>query len=164
MVVALGGCGAKTLNAFARLPGSGLIQTLLLETDKESAANCTAASVLRVEANWAANTGLGCGGDPKKAERAFSRKRNEITKALSGQDFIIVTGGLGGGTATGGVRAVASVIRSLSIPSVFMLTTPFSFESYTKQRISLPIYGRWWVPPYRLRWLSHMSRVSPCRS
>ena len=133
LIVALGGCGAKTLNAFARLPGSGLFKTLLLETDKESAAQCTASEVLRVEVNWAANTGLGCGGDPKKAERAFSRKRNELTQALSGQDFIIVIGGLGGGTATGGVRAVASVIRNLSIPSVFMLTTPFSFESYTKR-------------------------------
>ena len=133
MIAALGGCGAKTLNAFARLPGCGSFQTLLLETDKESAAHCTASAVLRAEVNWAANTGLGCGGDPKKAERAFSRKRNEITQALSGQDFIIVTGGLGGGTATGGVRAVASVIRSLSIPAVFMLTTPFSFESYTKR-------------------------------
>jgi len=133
LIVALGGCGAKTLNSFARLPGSGLFQTLLLETDKDSAEHCSASSVLRAEANWATNTGLGCGGDPKKAERAFSRKRNELTQALSGQDFIIVTGGLGGGTATGGVRAVASVIRTLSIPAVFMLTTPFSFESYTKR-------------------------------
>ena len=133
MILAVGGCGAKTLNAFARLPGSGLFQTLLLETDKDSAARCTASAVLRAEVNWAANSGLGCGGDPKKAERAFSRMRTELTQALSGQDFIIVTGGLGGGTATGGVRAVASVIRSLSIPAVFMLTTPFSFESYTKR-------------------------------
>lgn len=133
MILALGGCGAKTLNAFARLPGSRLFQTLLLETDKDSAAHCTAGSVLRPEVNWSANSGLGCGGDPRKAERDFSRLRNEITRRLSGQDFIIVTGGLGGGTATGGVRAVASVIRSLSIPAVFMLTTPFSFESYTKR-------------------------------
>ena len=133
LIAALGGCGAKTLNAFSRLPGSGLFQTLLLETDQESARSCTASAILRTKANWAANSGFGCGGDPKKAERAFSRIRDQITQAFSGQDFIIVTGGLGGGTATGGVRAVASVIRQLSIPAVFMLTTPFSFESYTKR-------------------------------
>ena len=67
LIVALGGCGAKTLNSFARLPGSGLFQTLLLETDKDSAEHCSASSVLRVEANWATNSGLGCGGDPKKS-------------------------------------------------------------------------------------------------
>jgi len=133
LIAALGGCGAKTLNAFSRLPGAGVYPTLLLETDKESAEHCTAGLKLRAEANWAANTGRGCGGDPMKGERAFSRERNELTKLISGHDFVIVTGGLGGGTATGGVRAVASVIRNLQIPAIFMLTTPFSFESYSKR-------------------------------
>ncbi|MBQ9337648.1 MAG: hypothetical protein IJS14_10185 [Lentisphaeria bacterium] len=134
LIVALGGCGAKTLNAFARLPGSGSCRTLLLETDKESASRCTAAGeILRAEASWATRTGLGCGGDPMAGERAFSRERTKLTQLLSGNDFVIVTGGLGGGTATGGVRAVASVLRTLSIPAVFMLTTPFSFESYTRR-------------------------------
>ena len=98
------GCGKTTaLTALSEL-GVHIIDCdavyhTLLETDKESAAHCTASAVLRAEVNWAANTGLGCGGDPKKAERAFSRKRNEITQALAGQDFIIVTGGLGGGNS-----------------------------------------------------------------
>ena len=133
LIVALGGCGAKTLNAFARLPGSGAYRTLLLETDKESASHCTAGEILRAEASWATRTGLGCGGDPMAGERAFSRERTRLTQLISGNDFVIVTGGLGGGTATGGVRAVASVIRSLSIPAVFLLTTPFSFESYSRR-------------------------------
>ena len=51
LIVALGGCGAKTLNAFARLPGTGVYQTLLLETDKESAAHCTAGEILRTLRN-----------------------------------------------------------------------------------------------------------------
>ena len=133
LILALGGCGAKTLNAFASLPGTGGFSTLLLETDKDSAARCKAGQILQAEANWTAGSGLGCGGDPMKGERAFSRHRTELTQKISGHDFIIVTGGLGGGTATGGVRAVASIIRSLSIPAVFMLSTPFSFESYAKR-------------------------------
>ena len=133
LIVALGGCGAKTLNAFASLPGTGVFQTLLLETDKDSAAHCSAGQILQAEANWTLHTGLGCGGDPMKGERAFSHERTRLTQLMAGHDFIIVTGGLGGGTATGGVRAVASVIRSLAIPTVFLLTTPFSFESYTKR-------------------------------
>ncbi|MBO4632952.1 MAG: hypothetical protein J5858_13595, partial [Lentisphaeria bacterium] len=133
LILALGGCGAKTLNAFAGLPGSGTFQTLLLETDKDSASRSRAGRILRAEANWASNSGQGCGGDPMKGERAFSRQRTELTNLISDQDFVIVTGGLGGGTATGGVRAVASVIRNLAVPAVFMLTTPFSFESYARR-------------------------------
>ena len=47
LIVALGGCGAKTLNAFASLPGTGVFQTLLLETDKDSAAHCSAGQILQ---------------------------------------------------------------------------------------------------------------------
>ena len=67
LIVALGGCGAKTLNAFSRLPGVDVYQTLLLETVKESADRCTASAVLRAEVNWAANTGLGCGGEAEQS-------------------------------------------------------------------------------------------------
>ena len=133
MVIALGGSGAKTLNAFSALPGTGSITTLLLETDSDSAAGCKASRILRAEASWASGSGHGCGGDPMKGERAFSRLRSELIQTISGYDFVIVTGGLGGGTATGGVRAVASVIRTLSIPAIFMVTTPFSFESYARR-------------------------------
>ena len=133
LILALGGSGAKTLNALSTLPGIGGLTTLLLETDSDSAALCRADRILQAEASWTSVGRHGCGGDPMKGERAFSRLRAELIQTLSGFDFIIVTGGLGGGTATGGVRAVASVIRNISTPAIFMLTTPFSFESYARR-------------------------------
>ena len=69
-----------------------------------------------------------------KGERAIARERSRITQLLTPYDFIIVTGGLGCGTATGGIRTLASVAKSLAIPAVFLLTTPFSFESYMKRK------------------------------
>lgn len=45
-----------------------------------------------------------------------------------------MTGGLGGGTATGGVRTLASVAREEGIPTVFLLTTPFSFEAHSRRK------------------------------
>ncbi len=133
LILALGGSGVKTLNALSALPGIDGLTTLLLETDSDSAAHCRADHILQAEASWTSAGKHGCGGDPMKGERAFSRHRAELIQTLSGYDFIIVTGGLGGGTATGGVRAVASVIRNISIPAIFMLTTPFSFESYARR-------------------------------
>lgn len=131
LIIALGGGGANTLNALAVLSKNSC-ETLLLETDKHTAESCNATHVLRTEADRGADRGQGCGGDPMKGERAFSRERDEITKYITGKDFVIVTGGLGGGTATGGVRTLASILKSMDIPSVFIVTTPFSFESYTK--------------------------------
>lgn len=134
IIVGLGGCGAKTLNAFVGLPGSQEFDTLLLETDKDAAAQCRAKELLCAEAGWTADKDMGCGGDPMKGERAFARERAKLTQLLSGHDFAVVAGGLGGGTATGGVRIVASIVRGLAIPAVFMLSTPFSFESYARRR------------------------------
>ena len=69
-----------------------------------------------------------------KGERAVARERSRITQLLADYDFILVTGGLGCGTATGGIRTLASVAKGLAIPAVFLLTTPFSFEYYTKRK------------------------------
>lgn len=52
-----------------------------------------------------------------KGERAIARERSRITQMITGYDYIIVTGGLGGGTATGGIRApLASVGQRLARP------------------------------------------------
>ncbi|MBO7148140.1 MAG: hypothetical protein J6W81_10380 [Lentisphaeria bacterium] len=136
LVVGIGGCGSKTLAALSAMPGASRFTTLLLETDKEVAesAGIHADQVLLAEPLHLISNAHGCGGNPVKGEQAFSKERSRITQLFSGYDFIIITGGLGGGTATGGIRTLASVIKHLAVPAVFMLSTPFSFESYTKRR------------------------------
>ena len=134
IVVGIGGNGARILQSFRRLPGSAQYDTAAIDTDRESLGLSGAASTIQAEADWTIKSGLGCGGDIMKGERAIARERSRITQLLSAYDFILVTGGLGGGTATGGIRTVASVAKGLSVPAVFLLTTPFSFESYTKRK------------------------------
>ena len=134
LVVGIGGNGAKILQSFTRLPGSALYDTAAIDTDKESLALSGAKYSIQAEADWTIKNGLGCGGDIMKGERAVPRERARITQLLTDCDFVIVTGGLGGGTATGGIRTVASVAKGLSLPALFLLTTPFSFESYTRRK------------------------------
>lgn len=133
LIVGIGGCGAKVLKVFTGIPGSKIFDLLLVDTDKDSMALCPDIPAIHPEANWTIDTGMGCGGDPMKGERAIARERAKLTQAIGGHDFLVVVGGLGGGTATGGVHTIASVVKNLSIPSIFLLTTPFSFESYTKR-------------------------------
>lgn len=134
LLVGIGGNGAKIVHAFSKLSYTAYVRTAVIDTDREDLEMSGAAVKLQAEAEWTVKSGLGCGGDVIKGERAVERERQSLTRILAGYDYIIVSGGLGGGTATGGVRTLASVARQLSIPVLFILSTPFSFESYTRRR------------------------------
>ena len=136
LLLGIGGSGTKIVRAFRDLAGSAEISTAAIDTDKEDLAGSNAHTKIQAEVEWTVKSGLGCGGDVVKGERAVERERSFLTRTLSGYDYIIVAGGLGGGTATGGIRTVASVARQLATPALFMLSTPFSFESYTKRKNS----------------------------
>ena len=134
IIVGIGGNGTKILRSFIRLPGTAFYDTAAIDTDREALSLSGAKYIIQAEADWTIKSGLGCGGDIMKGERAVARERARITQLLTSYDFIIVTGGLGGGTATGGIRTIASVAKGLAIPALFLLTTPFSFESYAKRK------------------------------
>lgn len=134
LLAGIGGSGAKIVRAFTGLPYTACVKTAVIDTDREDVEMCGNSVKVQAEAEWTVKSGLGCGGDVVKGERAVERERQTLTRVFAGYDYIIVTGGLGGGTATGGVRTLASVARQLSIPVLFMLSTPFSFESYTRRR------------------------------
>lgn len=134
LLFGIGSCGIHIVNAFMQLPGSSRLTTAVIDTDLSEVENSPADIRIHAEAEWAVKSGLGCGGDIGKGERAISRERQNMTKVMTGYDYLIVCGGLGGGTATGGVRIAASVAKSLSIPAIFLLTTPFSFESYPRRK------------------------------
>ncbi len=134
IVIGIGGNGARILRSFRHLPGSAVYDTAAIDTDREALGLSEAENTIQAESDWTIKSGLGCGGDIMKGERAIARERARITQLVTGYDYIIVTGGLGGGTATGGIRTIASVAKGLAVPTLFLLTTPFSFESYTKRK------------------------------
>lgn len=135
LILGLGGEGAAIVEQLALLPGIGAYTLALIDTDSSSVERSSAAVKLNAAADWGvSNGGMGCGGNVIRGERALAKERNAVGAMLKGTPFLTVTGGLGGGTATGGIRTIQSVARSLRLPSVFLLTTPFSFESYSRRR------------------------------
>ena len=48
----------------------------------------------------------------------------------------IITGGMGGGTATGAIPYMASVARELNKPLVAVVTTPFGFEGNKRMQLA----------------------------
>jgi len=132
LVVGLGGAGSKTLDALAKMPEAAWLELLAIDTDRESLEACSASKRLRAASEWRVEAG--CGGDVIKGERSLSHERARIGQLLEGVSLVIVTGGLGGGTATGGVRILASIAKSAGVPSVFLLSMPFTFESHGRRK------------------------------
>ena len=134
LVVGLGGCGIRILDFLRANPRAKWLVTLAVDTDGGVLAGTRADAVINAYADWNSKSCAGCGGDIIRGERAISHERANLKQHVRGFSLMIVTGGLGGGTATGGVRTLASVAREEGIPTVFLLTTPFSFEAHSRRK------------------------------
>ncbi len=134
LILGIGGAGSRVVSALA---AEGCEYALgAIDTDREALDPLFAKNVPCVLAGsgWTWREGSGCGGDVIRGEQAVAKERHAIAKLMEGKSLLIVTGGLGGGVATGGIRTIASVARAQNIPAAFMLTTPFSFESFAKRK------------------------------
>ena len=134
LILGLGGAGGKVVSRIASQHISGL-DTAVIDTDQDAlqtmepnVQSLFAGSCL----SW--GQGTGCGGNVIRGEQAISGERHKIMELISDKKFIVVVAGLGGGVATGGIRTIASTIRAKKIPAVFMLTTPFSIESFGRRK------------------------------
>ncbi len=134
LAIGLGREGIRVINTLKQMPHAQWLQTAVIDTDSADLKQSAADYKISASSDWAIHESFGCGGDVLRGERAIARERNNIQALLDGISLLVVTGGLGGGTATGGLRTVASLARSAGIPAVFLVTTPFSFESYSRRK------------------------------
>ena len=134
LIIGLGGAGGKVVSRIASQKISGL-GTAVIDSDRTALAEIDSnVTVLEAGGNFSWGRGTGCGGNIIRGEQAVSSERHRIMELISDRKFIIVVAGLGGGISTGGIRTLASTIRAKKIPAVFMLTTPFSFESFSRRK------------------------------
>ena len=131
-VVGIGNSGVKIINRLAALKESVWLNIIAVDTDAESVKKCNIPNKIVADSQW--RNGIGCGGDVIKGQRSLARERPRINELLEDSSLLIVTGGLGGGTATGGAPIFASVAKSLKIPTIFIMTTPFTLEGHRKRR------------------------------
>lgn len=133
-VTGLGGAGVKIINRLAKSPHAEKLKLLAVDTDS----SILDTSILDSEQKFLADSkwrhGNGCGGNVLEGQRSLSRERANIEDLISNSSLLIVTGGLGGGTATGGVAPLAGIAKKLNIPSIFIITMPFSLEGHSKRR------------------------------
>ena len=118
------------------LPGAESVRLLALDTDR-SALDSTGLpeeNLLLAGEVW--RSGRGCGGSEIDGQRAVAHERPKLEELLKDSRFLVVIGGLGGGTASGGAPIVLSVAAKLKVPNIFMMTLPFMLEGPRRRNLA----------------------------
>lgn len=133
-ILGLGGGGINVLHHLKRIRNSENIKLIAVDTDDSTLENIPFANTIPAKLNW--TDGLGCGGDIMKGERCLSNVRSEIYESLKEAEIIIVAAGLSGGTSSGGLPIISSILKKLKVPKIFIVTSPFKFEGQQKSIIA----------------------------
>ena len=138
-VVGVGGGGGKAVTRMIDHKVGG-VDFLTINTDAQDLHFTKARTKIHVGKNL--TRGLGAGMNPEVGRQAAEENRDEIHEALKGADMVFVTGGMGGGTASGAAPVVAEVARDAGALVIGVVTKPFSFEGAQRGRIAEEAWNR----------------------
>jgi cell division protein FtsZ len=124
-VIGIGGAGGNAVNRMilSRIEG---VEFIAANTDLQALRNSMAPVKLQIGAKLC--NGLGCGAIPDRGRQAALEDTERIIELLDGADMVFITGGMGGGTATGAAPIIASLASELNALTVGVVTKPFNFE------------------------------------
>jgi cell division protein FtsZ len=125
VVVGAGGGGSNTITRLTEMGIKGA-QTLALNTDAKHLQISKADK--RILIGKSLTRGLGAGGYPEIGKQAALENRKEIQAMLQNTDLVFLTCGLGGGTGTGSLPAVAKMAKEAGAITIAVVTMPFKLE------------------------------------
>jgi cell division protein FtsZ len=132
VAIGLGGAGCNVIT-WAKEKGITGGKTVAVNTDANHLMITKADK--RILIGEKLTRGLGCGGYPEVGERALGETANDVIKEISNANIIFMVAGLGGGTGTGAIVALAEALRSKFAGSSFprlvvgVVTLPFDVET-----------------------------------
>ena len=132
-VVGMGGGGGNAVARMARNFVRG-VDFIAINTDHQDLDHCEVKQKLYIGKSL--TRGLGTGMNPDLGKQAAEENRSEIAEALKGADLVFLSGGLGGGTATGGLPVVAEAAKQAGALTIAVVTKPFAFEGVQRERIA----------------------------
>lgn len=124
-VVGVGGGGC---NAVDRMIDEGLQGVEFVAVNTDAQALLLSKAQTRVRVGEKLTRGLGSGGDPEIGRKATEESAEDLYEVLKGSDMVFITGGMGGGTGTGGSSVVAQIAREIGALTIGVVTRPFTFE------------------------------------
>ena len=130
-VIGVGGAGGNAVN---RMIASGLTGVDFIAVNTDAMALDNNRATKRIQIGEKITKGLGAGANPDVGRLAMEEDREKIAAILEGTDMLFITGGMGGGTGTGGAPVVAEIAREMDILTVAIVTRPFLFEGKVRDR------------------------------
>ncbi|MCD4687416.1 MAG: cell division protein FtsZ [Anaerolineae bacterium] len=124
-VVGIGGGGGNAVNRMIE-EGLGGVEFIAINTDGQALLLSKAKTRVRIGEKL--TRGLGAGGNPEVGRKAAEESAEELYEVLRGADMVFITGGMGGGTGTGGAPIIAQVAKELGALTIGVVTRPFTFE------------------------------------
>ncbi len=122
------GIGGGGCNAVTRMVRQGIKGVDFIAMNTDAQALMLAEAPARIQLGEKLTRGLGAGGDPKLGLKAAEESRQVIEEVVEGADMVFISGGMGGGTGTGGIVTVAEVAKESGALTIGVITKPFSFE------------------------------------
>lgn len=131
VILGLGGAGGRIVQQLSRMPESSALELCVFDTDRRALdllADLPENAKKLCGEQWL--LGQGAGGDLVKGQRAFARENEKLQDLMLGVSLLVIVGGLGGGTATGGAGVICNRARSCGVTAVSLFELPFSFEGH----------------------------------
>lgn len=132
-VLGVGGSGKNALNHMINSKVKG-VDFIAVNTDAQDLHHSLAKKKIHIGKNL--TKGLGAGMNPDLGRRAIEETKEELQEAIKGSDMVFVTGGMGGGTASGATPVVAKTAKELGALTVAVVTKPFFFEGAQRIKIA----------------------------
>lgn len=128
-VVGFGNAGIRILDHLAqRAEGVEGLNLVAVDTDAETLGAVRSPNVKKIEAAFNWTEGHGTGGSLLSGERCVAEIRDSVLKEIDPADAVVLIGGVGGGTASGGLPLLRRALLRQRKPVIVLAMTPFSFE------------------------------------
>lgn len=133
-VLGIGGGGGNAVNSMISTNNIAGVDFVALNTDAQALLANQAPVKIQLGENL--TRGLGVGGDPDLGAKATEESREKIKEILIDADMVFLTGGVGGGTCTGGAPIIAEIAKEQGALTVGVVTKPFVFEGTRRMVIA----------------------------
>ena len=135
LILGLGGAGGRIVQQIAAMPEAADWSLCAFDTDRRALSQLTALpDECRILCDEQWLLGQGTGGDVMKGQRAMTRESSRLQSFMRDAAHLVVVGGLGGGTATGGAGVISRLARTMSLTAVCLFELPFAFEGHVKNK------------------------------
>ncbi len=133
-VLGVGGTGVKIVSTLTKSDIKLWMKTGALDFDEQSISSFYGENIISSDFPPLGVGARGAGGDILVGERLTATVRTKIAEFVSGASMLVGVCGMGGGTGTAGSSIVARVAKKLCVPSIFVVTMPFSFEGHQRMQ------------------------------